>query len=1314
MHTKTIAFKKQIFLFAFILLYLTGNCQRNPKLVIESGNEMPVLKNDIFFSKNNRFLALTGSNQIKIYDLKTGFLLKKIKQEKDYSYPSFSSDFNNYAFTRLQIWGEPGDSVSFNVISETFSDKYLYKQHHTTNDYNHTVRLVNNYVVLHDNDSLHFINMRSQNKDTVLLTTPHWTFNNEETLLLLQRKDNSQKYYVLNLQNFDTLYKVDFSQNNPEQNFSDGDFISASASFSSDSRYIIFSTRLLSAKKKIIKVYDCEKGTIIFSKLYPVADYGSEILSSVNFSAISGAVTLPEEKGLGIYNAYNSDSFFIPLTKRATGTEVYMSADGKNILINDSTRILIYNALSGKKVFDKSFDYFRDVVVNPKFNYVYISSYFLDPKKETLVFNTETEKIISKIEGQVLAASPDGKIVFGKLGLADYLLNQFLQPLKSINNCTPFTEAAISGNESLTMLIKNNPFCDIANNGISPNFDFSAWNIERLTKYKNDVSFFAGRFNALRSYNFYNNNFYFTTGPFIYSFTDTFQTAALNKNYGTLEGMKGNYLIFLKMASADTLDNALPPAIDTITVLKDIKTPLAKFIINTAAYVYSMDIDTLKKQVAVFSDDEQSTGKKNITIYDYTGKQLAQHSFNLSPGIDVYSAFIKELSPDGKYAHLAILKGYESGTQHVIIDLTTGRQICDLTVTKEESFVINWNTKKYFHADQYNSVSINSFSGSKLKYKIYPIAVNDSVFLGLQPLGNFNNNTPDSLIVSLTTGFKIVLMNWQKNDTLYAGKEINDYITTGGISKDNKWFAYANKSFEIILVNLRNNKSYTLKRHTDYINNLCFNGNELFSSSFDGTNTIWSLDSLKEIVTFVNLRDDDYLISSPEGFYTSTKKAQSQFSFVSGNTAIAPQQLDLFYNRPDILLRKTGCTDSVLINSYQTAWQKRIKRSGFANDDISKIFYAPSLEILNIDSIELTTNKPSLTLNIKANDSATALKSFNVWINECPLFSAKGINISQHNSNNFDTTVTIFLSDSSNVIEAAVTNNYGVESYRQPLYIKYVNTHPAKQTTWFIGIGVNDYLQQDKHLNYAVKDIQDLNDLFQSATKKENNNFHSVLLLNDKAVKENILAIKDSLMQTQINDKVIFAFSGHGLQSDSLDFYLATSDVDFNKPEIKGVLYQDFEDILDSIPSRNKLILIDACHSGETDKEEAPANKSSISAQLQNVKSTVAKKNLGLQNSFELMQQLFADITKSNGATVISAARGGQFANEGDEWNNGAFTYCVKQGLLQQKADINNDGKISINELKDYVSREVEKITKGSQQPTARKELIANDWIIWQ
>ena len=172
---------------------------------------------------------------------------------------------------------------------------------------------------------------------------------------------------------------------------------------------------------------------------------------------------------------------------------------------------------------------------------------------------------------------------------------------------------------------------------------------------------------------------------------------------------------------------------------------------------------------------------------------------------------------------------------------------------------------------------------------------------------------------------------------------------------------------------------------------------------------------------------------------------------------------------------------------------------------------------------------------------------------------------------------------------------------------------------------------------------------------------------------------------------------------------ISTYAVNFDKPEEGGLAYDELENLLDSIPARKKLMLIDACHSGEVDKDDLIAMNATDKKLIKGLK-PVAYKNeghLGLKNSFELMQSLFVNVGKSTGATIISAAAGTQFALEGvDNLPNGVFTYCILEAMEKNTT-------MKISELKKIVGERVVEITKGLQKPTSRNETIAVDWNLW-
>ena len=66
----------------------------------------------------------------------------------------------------------------------------------------------------------------------------------------------------------------------------------------------------------------------------------------------------------------------------------------------------------------------------------------------------------------------------------------------------------------------------------------------------------------------------------------------------------------------------------------------------------------------------------------------------------------------------------------------------------------------------------------------------------------------------------------------------------------------------------------------------------------------------------------------------------------------------------------------------------------------------------------------------------------------------------------------------------------------------------------------------------------------------------------------------------------------------------------------------------------------------------------------------------------------------------IGASAGAQFSLESEKWNNGVFTAAVIEGLRDKKADWNTDDRITVSELKIYLSQRVSELTAGAQKPS--------------
>jgi hypothetical protein len=464
----------------------------------------------------------------------------------------------------------------------------------------------------------------------------------------------------------------------------------------------------------------------------------------------------------------------------------------------------------------------------------------------------------------------------------------------------------------------------------------------------------------------------------------------------------------------------------------------------------------------------------------------------------------------------------------------------------------------------------------------------------------------------------------------------------------------------------------------------------------------------------------EFVIYTPDGYYMSTKHGVDGVHFIKEGKVYLFDQFDLKYNRPDIILKRLGYASADLIDAYYKAYQKRIKKMGFKEKDLEGDFHIPQSKIINFEYMPIIEEK-DIQIDLNFNDSKYKLDRYNVWVNNVPIYGMNGKSLKSFNISQFATTENIVLTEGDNQIQVSCLNEKGAESYKEMIKLKYEPKKPVKPNLYIVTISVSEYQNQDFNLKYAVKDGRDL----VNALTQQNEGFDKIIvdtLFNTDANRENILSLKEKLLNTANNDQIILFVSGHGLLDEDYNFWFATHDMDFDNPAKRGVSYDEIEWLLDSIPARKKLLLMDACHSGEVDVEAMKQAEKDIFENDSNsmVKEVVFKgayntkrPKLGLQNSFELMQELFVNLNRGSGAQVISAAAGNSYALESDKWQNGVFTYSILSGLENYAADLNGDKIITVSELRKYVGDKVVELTNGAQKPTSRQENVVNDFRVW-
>ena len=282
-------------------------------------------------------------------------------------------------------------------------------------------------------------------------------------------------------------------------------------------------------------------------------------------------------------------------------------------------------------------------------------------------------------------------------------------------------------------------------------------------------------------------------------------------------------------------------------------------------------------------------------------------------------------------------------------------------------------------------------------------------------------------------------------------------------------------------------------------------------------------------------------------YYSSAKKLVKRIG-IEYNSKVYPVGLkDLSYNRPDLILKDLGYADSVQINVYHRAYEKRLQKLGFQEKNLDYNFELPESKILNSENINQVSSSPKINLELQFIDSIYNLDRIYIKINDVSIFGSQGINIKDKKVKSYKTNVDIELIVGENIIQISCINEKGTSSYNELIKINYKPKIPIKPNLYLITIGVSKYNDERFNLQYAAKDAKDIIKLY---TTNEFSYFgtdifdsiYSKNLTDEQVNKENIQTLKTFLERATVNDQVIIFYAGHGVLDQNLDYYLQLTD----------------------------------------------------------------------------------------------------------------------------------------------------------------------------
>jgi len=224
---------------------------------------------------------------------------------------------------------------------------------------------------------------------------------------------------------------------------------------------------------------------------------------------------------------------------------------------------------------------------------------------------------------------------------------------------------------------------------------------------------------------------------------------------------------------------------------------------------------------------------------------------------------------------------------------------------------------------------------------------------------------------------------------------------------------------------------------------------------------------------------------------------------------------------------------------------------------------------------------------------------------------------------------------------------------------------------WALIIGISQYEREDdiNPLRFADRDATAVRDALIDPRTGTFLADH-VLVLSDSALrkptKSNILESLAILKnKTKPEDTLLIFFSGHGYQKGE-GIYLLPQDSKFVILEDTTIPLTLWKERIASIPAQQKIVILDACHSGGVEKT----------------------KKGGIGEMTSEFEQAIAPSVSDFGQAVFSSSMRGQASYEDEDTGHGVFTRYLLETLSGQ-GDANGDNIITLRETSDYVEQQV-------------------------
>ncbi|HUS67401.1 MAG TPA: caspase family protein, partial [Kofleriaceae bacterium] len=475
-------------------------------------------------------------------------------------------------------------------------------------------------------------------------------------------------------------------------------------------------------------------------------------------------------------------------------------------------------------------------------------------------------------------------------------------------------------------------------------------------------------------------------------------------------------------------------------------------------------------------------------------------------------------------------------------------------------------------------------------------------------------------------------------------------------------------------------------------------GARLASGGQDATVRVWTLADGRAVSLIGD--DRDWIVWTDDGTFDASPGGTELTAIVDRLESFAVDQFAYARNRPDLILRRLGGSQEA-IEHYESRHALRLARAGLRAEDV-----AGDLHVPRVDSLRVSGAAKVVDVELRAHDDRVDLARCNLFVNDVPVSDWRA------SGRRAVVRARVELTAGRNEIEASCTNRAGAESWRAQQVVSWAGAAPGK--LYYVGFGVAAY--RDPRLVLARPD-DDVAAVAAAVSKLEGYSDVVTMTFVDESVTAAALTeVKYMLRQTTVDDTVVLFFAGHGMRTtdERAGFYFLPAGADLARLAETGIALEEIEGLLVGIPARRKVLLLDACESGEVDDmvaagwEARAASKQLVPRGLVYRPTRAALARPRRRFTLERDRFIYADLLRRSGAIVFSSSRGVEASWESEALGHGLFSAAVVEAVSGAgAADRDGDHHLDRNELRTYVAGRVAELSGDLQHPTIDRDNLS-------